>query len=45
MTLLYDVAKNYEQFGNPEYVGFAHYRRYLDIKNIDMKPNDILCHE
>jgi hypothetical protein len=30
MTQIYWVAKHYRQLGNPDYVGFAHYRRCLD---------------
>ncbi len=30
MTQIYWVGKHYDQLGNPEFVGFAHYRRCLD---------------
>lgn len=30
MTTIYWVGKHYHEIGNPEYVGFMHYRRYLD---------------
>lgn len=30
MTQIYWVGKHYAQLGNPEFVGFAHYRRLLD---------------
>lgn len=29
MTILYWVWKNYEKIGNPDYVGFDHYRRHF----------------
>ena len=30
MTAIYWIGKHYHEVGNPEYVGFAHYRRCLD---------------
>lgn len=30
MTTIYWVGKHYLEIGNPEYIGFMHYRRYLD---------------
>ncbi len=33
MTGLYWVWKNYEQLGNPDYIGFMHYRRIFDFTN------------
>lgn len=29
MTVIYWAWKNYEQLGNPEYIGFMHYRRHF----------------
>lgn len=43
MTLIWALGKNYELFGNPEYISFAHYRRYLNVVNVELKPNVILC--
>ena len=31
MTALYWAWKNYEQLGNPDYIGLMHYRRFLDL--------------
>ena len=33
-TALYWAWKNYEQIGNPEYIGLAHYRRVFKFKRI-----------
>lgn len=33
LTAIYWVWKNYEKIGNPEYVGFQHYRRFLCFNN------------
>ncbi|MBR2773071.1 MAG: DUF4422 domain-containing protein [Bacteroidales bacterium] len=30
MTAIYWIAYHYEEIGNPEYIGFNHYRRYLN---------------
>ena len=30
MTAIYWIAHHYEEIGNPEYIGFDHYRRYLN---------------
>lgn len=30
MTAVYWISRNYEKVGNPEYIGFDHYRRYLN---------------
>lgn len=31
MTAIYWAWKNYDKLGNPDYIGFNHYRRYFDI--------------
>lgn len=41
-TTMYWVWKNYEKIGNPEYVGFVHYRRFFlfdDIKSFPVNDN------
>ena len=39
MSAIYWAWKNYEQLGNPEYIGFMHYRRHL-LFNPDVKFNN-----
>ena len=34
LTALYWAWKNYDKLGNPDYIGFMHYRRYFDVKSI-----------
>lgn len=41
LSAQYWVWKNYEQVGNPEYVGFVHYRRHF----IFDAPNDLASHQ
>lgn len=41
LTAIYWAWKNYEKLGNPEYIGFMHYRRLLNL-NINKKINDIV---
>ena len=42
MSAIYWAWKNYEQLGNPEYIGFMHYRRHL-LFNPDVKfSNDVI---
>lgn len=43
MTLIYSVGKNFAQFGSPEYLGFAHYRRYLAFNENNLAKDIILC--
>lgn len=38
MTQIYWVGMHYQQLGNPDYVGFAHYRRCLDWNPDLLKP-------
>lgn len=45
MSLIWAVGKNFEKFGSPEYLGFAHYRRYLDVSETELRPDVILCHK
>ena len=42
-TCLYWGWKNYDMIGNPEYFGFAQYRRFLDVDEIlkDLSPNKV----
>ena len=42
MSAIYWAWKNYEQLGNPEYIGFMHYRRHL-LFSPDIKfSNDVI---
>lgn len=45
MTLIWAVGRNFEKFGCPEYLGFAHYRRYLDLSGVDFSPGEIVAHK
>ena len=36
LTSMYWAWKNYDKLGNPDYIGFMHYRRHLNF-NIDRK--------
>lgn len=35
LTVIYWVFKNYEKIGDPDYVGFCHYRRYFSFLHSD----------
>lgn len=39
LTSMYWAWKNYDKLGNPDYIGFMHYRRHLNF-NIDKKYNE-----
>lgn len=39
ITALYWAWKNYEKLGNPEYIGFMHYRRFLSFSDKSFKIN------
>ena len=43
MTQIYWVSKHYQQLGNPEYVGFAHYRRCLDWNPKLLSPGVVIA--
>jgi len=43
MSMIYWLSKNYELLGNPDFIGIAQYRRYLDFKIDDLNDNNILC--
>ena len=38
------LGRNLEKIGNPEYIGTAHYRRYLDVREDDLSHEKIFCH-
>lgn len=38
-TALYWAWKNYDNLGNPEYIGFMHYRRFLNFSNKTYQEN------
>ena len=37
LTAIYWAWKNYDKLGNPDYIGLAHYRRFLDINDCSNK--------
>ena len=43
MTAIFWIGKHYAEIGNPEYVGFAHYRRCLDWAPGMLKPNTVFA--
>lgn len=43
MTAIYWIGKHYHEVGNPEYVGFAHYRRCLDWTPSLLAPGVVLA--
>lgn len=43
MTLIWTIGKNIELFGDSEYLGISHYRRYLDMNPLHLEPNCIVC--
>ena len=43
MTAIFWIGKHYAEIGNPEYVGFAHYRRCLDWSPDLLKPNTVFA--
>ena len=38
------LGRNLEKLGNPDYVGTAHYRRFLDVNERDLGSDRIFCH-
>lgn len=44
-TAIYWAWKNYEKIGNPEFIGFMHYRRILDFadKSVDLPIHNFLA--
>ena len=47
MTTIYWAWKHYDEIGNPEYIGFNHYRRFFDLETINKEINennvDLIC--
>lgn len=43
MTAIYWVVKHYEELGNPEYVGFDHYRRFLNWAPEWLRPGCVVA--
>ena len=43
MTAIYWIAHHYEELGNPEYVGFDHYRRYLNWTEDMLSPRAVIA--
>lgn len=39
LSAVYWIWKHYEEIGNPEYIGFMHYRRHFLFGNKDYKPD------
>lgn len=42
MTAIYWIAKHYEEIGNPEYIGFNHYRRSLNWSEGMLAPRSVV---
>lgn len=40
MTGIYWAWKNYDKLGNPDYIGFMHYRRLFSLTNLPFSVND-----
>ena len=43
MTAIYWIARHYEEVGNPEYIGFDHYRRYLNWNEGMLSPRNVVA--
>ena len=43
LTNIYWAYSNYEKLGNPEYIGFDHYRRILKYNRYALMPNVVQC--
>lgn len=43
MTMIYWLSKKYKLIGNPDFIGLAQYRRYLEFNLDDINENTILC--
>ena len=44
MTAIYWAGTHLDEFGNPEYVGFCHYRRCLEWNFSDLKEKQVVVH-
>lgn len=42
MTAIYWLGQHYDEIGNPDYIGFVHYRRFLDWSPSLLKPGVVL---
>ena len=42
-SMTYWISKNYQKIKNPEYIGFAQYRRTLMHEDWMLQPNAIVC--
>lgn len=45
LTALYWAWKNYDKLGNPDYIGFIHYRRHLAFKPLENIENGVCTKE
>ena len=43
MTAIYWIVRHYEELGNPEYVGFDHYRRHLNWREDQLSPRTVIA--
>jgi lipopolysaccharide biosynthesis glycosyltransferase len=43
LTAFYWAWKNYDKLGNPDYIGFMHYRRWFEEKDIQNSLNFDIC--
>ena len=44
MTAIYWVARHYNELGNPDYIGFDHYRRFLEWTSDMLAPHTVVAH-
>ena len=43
MTAIYWIAHHYEELGDPEYIGFDHYRRHLNWTEDMLSPRAVIA--
>lgn len=43
MTAIYWIAHHYDKLQNPEYIGFSHYRRYLNWEKEMLSPRTVVA--
>ena len=43
MTAIYWVVKHYAEIGNPDYIGFDHYRRFLNWRPEWLRPGNVVA--
>lgn len=45
ITVMYWAWKHYDEIGNPEYIGFNHYRRFIEWKDEDLSDDTVLARD